>query len=179
MAIYTKQGDKGQTTLYSDKSASKVVVKKSAVKINAIGAIDETNSYLGIISSNSEQKIKEEIEKIQKNLFTIGAIIAGADLHFNSTKTKHLERQIDEILETLPVVKHFVLPGGTSIGAQLYYARTLVRKTERVVVALSEKEKIDSQVLVYINRLSDYLYILARTVNHNHKITEKVWQGAK
>jgi len=179
MAIYTKQGDKGQTTLYSDKSASKVVVKKSALKIDAIGAVDETNSYLGIIGSNSEQKIKEEVERIQKNLFTIGAIIASADLHFNSSKTKYLERQIDEMLKTLPVVKHFVLPGGALMGSQLYYARTLVRKAERVIVALSEKEKIDPQVLAYLNRLSDYLYVLARIVNQDNKVTEKVWQGAK
>ena len=179
MAIYTKKGDKGETTLLSSKGSPKTVVTKDSLRICAIGEIDEANSYLGIILSSSEPGFRKIIEKIQEELFTIGSILAGANLRFYSTKTKYLEKQIDKMEKTLPVVNHFILPGGTPTGAQLYYARALVRKAERVVIALNEKEEIKPEVIVYLNRLSDFLYILARTANHDHDAKEKIWQGAK
>ena len=179
MAIYTKIGDKGKTTLFSGKTSSKVSVTKNSLRICAIGAVDEANSYLGVVLSSSEPGLKTTIEKIQEELFITGSILAGTNLRFYSTKTKHLEKQIDKMLEKLPTVNHFILPGGTSTGAQLYFARALVRKAERAVVALNEKEEIRPQVLVYLNRLSDFLYVLARTINHDHKAKEKIWQGTK
>lgn len=179
MAIYTKKGDKGKTTLFSGKTPSKVSVAKNSLRICAIGAIDETNSYLGIVLSSSGPGLKKTIEKIQEELFVIGSILAGANLRFYSTKTKHLEKQIDKMQGKLPVVNHFILSGGTSTGAQLYFARALVRKAERAVVALNEKEEIKPQILVYLNRLSDFLYVFARTINYDHKAKEKIWQGTK
>ena len=179
MAIYTKKGDKGKTTLFNGKTSQKTLVAKDSLKISAIGVIDEVNSYLGIISSSGKPELKRIIEKIQKELFTMGSIIAGADLRFYSTKTKYLEKQIDKMQRKLPAIKHFILPGGTQIGAQLYFARALARKAERVIVALNKKEEIKPQILVYLNRLSDFLYVLARTVNHNRGVKEKFWQGAK
>jgi len=179
MTIYTKRGDKGETTLFSRKTSQRVLVAKDSLKISAIGAIDEVNSYLGIISFSKEPGLKRTIEKLQGELFTIGSILAGANLRFYSTKTKYLEKQIDKMQRKLPVVKHFILPGGTLIGAQLYFARALTRKAERVVVSLNKKEEIKPQILVYLNRLSDFLYVLARVVNHNRGAKEKYWQGAK
>ena len=179
MAIYTKIGDKGETTLFNSKTSRKVMVAKDSLKIDALGAIDEVNSYLGIISFSEEPGLKRTIEKLQEELFTIGSILVGANLRFYSTKTKYLERQIDKMQRKLPVVNHFILPGGTPIGAQLYFARALARKAERAIVALNKKEKIKPQVLVYLNRLSDFLYVLARTVNYDRGAKEKFWQGAK
>jgi cob(I)alamin adenosyltransferase len=179
MTIYTKKGDKGETTLFNSKTSQRVLVAKDSLKIRAIGAVDEVNSYLGIISFNEEPGLKKIVEKLQGELFTIGSILAGTNLRFYSTKTKYLEREIDRMQRKLPRIKHFILPGGTLIGAQLYFARALTRKAERVVVALNKKEEIKPQILAYLNRLSDFLFVLARTVNQGHGVKEKFWQGAK
>jgi cob(I)alamin adenosyltransferase len=179
MTIYTKKGDKGETTLINSKTSQKVSVAKDSLKISAIGAMDEVNSYLGTISFNKEAGLEKVIEKLQRELFIIGSILAGANLRFYSTKTKYLEKQMDKMQRKLPVIKHFILPGGTQIGAQLYFARALVRKAERAVVALSKKEEIKPQILIYLNRLSDFLFVLARTTNKNREVKEKYWQGAK
>ncbi len=179
MTIYTKKGDRGETTLFNSKTSEKVLVPKDSLRINAIGAIDEVNSYLGTISFDKEPWLKKIIEKLQEEFFTIGSMLAGANLRFYSTKTKHLEKQIDRMQKKLPAIKHFILPGGTLIGAQLCFARALVRKAERAVVALNKKEEIKPQILIYLNRLSDFLFVLARTVNKSRGVKEKYWQGAK
>ena len=179
MTIYTKKGDKGETTLFNGKTSQKVLVAKDSLKISAIGAIDEVNSYLGIISFNEEPELKKTIEKLQRELFTIGSILAGANLRFYATKTKYLEKQIDKMQRKLPTIKHFILPGGTLTGAQLYFARALTRRAERAIVALNKKEKTKPQILVYLNRLSDFLFVLARIVNQSCGIKENFWQGAK
>lgn len=179
MAIYTKKGDKGETTFFNSKTTQGVLVAKDSLKISAIGAIDEVNSYLGIISFNEESGLKKIVEKLQRDLFTIGSILAGANLRFYSTKTKYLERQIDKMQRKLSVAKHFILPGGTLTGAQLYFARALTRKAERVVVTFNRDEEIKPQILIYLNRLSDFLFVLARVVNYNRGVKEKFWQGAK
>ena len=179
MTIYTKKGDKGETTLFNSKTSQRALVAKDSLKISAIGAIDEVNSYLGIISFNKEPGLKRIIEKLQRELFTIGSILAGVNLRFYSTKTKYLEGEIDKMQRKLPAIKHFILPGGALIGSQLYYARALVRKAERAVVALNKKEEIKPQILIYLNRLSDFLFVLARTVNKSRGVKEKYWQGAK
>ena len=175
MTIYTKKGDRGKTALYSSKDS----VFKDSLRISAIGAIDEVNSYFGTISFDKESGLKKTIEKLQEELFTVGSILAGANLRFYSTKAKYIEKEIDKMQKKLPKIKHFILPGGTQTGSQLYFARALVRKAERAVVALNKKEEIKPQVLIYLNRLSDFLFVLARTVNHNHGVKEKHWQGAK
>jgi cob(I)alamin adenosyltransferase len=179
MTIYTKKGDRGKTTLFKSKTSQRELVAKDSLKISAIGAIDEVNSYLGTISFNKEAGLEKVIEKLQRELFTIGSVLAGANLRFYSTKTKYLEKEIDKMQRKLPKIKHFILPGGTQIGAQLYFARALVRKAERAAVALNKKEEIKPQILTYLNRLSDFLFVLARTVNKSRGVKEKYWQGAK
>ncbi len=163
MAIYTRKGDKG--------------LAKDSLKIQAIGTIDEVNSFLGVASFGMNLKEKKILEEIQKNLFTIGAILAGANLRFYASKTKKLERQIDKLEKELPPLKNFILPGGSLEGGRLHFARTLVRRAERVIVVFSREEKVKPQILVYLNRLSDFLFVLARKVNYDKGIREEIWKG--
>jgi len=171
MAIYTKRGDRGETSLF--KGAR---VPKSSLRIGAIGAIDEANSYLGVIISESGD-LKKEISEIQRNLFTIGSILAGAPLRFSKTKTKKLERGLDLLEGTLPVLKNFILPSGEKVAAKLFFARTLVRRAEREVTRLNSKEPLKPEILVYLNRLSDYLFMIGRRENFKKGIKEEVWKA--
>lgn len=158
MAIYTKTGDKGTTGTFLGKRVS-----KSSQLIKTIGAIDELNSYLGIIGGLTE---------IQRNLFTINAILTGAKLKLPADATKKLEKEIDRIEGALPVQKNFIIYGGTKKAAQIYFARALCRRAERELVTI----KPDSEVLIYINRLSDYLFIKARGMNRDSGVKEKAWR---
>jgi len=170
MAVYTKKGDKGETSLFRGAR-----VDKSSLRIGTIGAIDEANSYLGIILA--EAPGLKELKDVQRNLFTIGSILAGAPLRFAKSKTKKLERAIDKIEGALPVLKNFILPGGSGVGARLFFARTLARRAERALVCLNAKTPLKPEILVYINRLSDYLFMLGREVNHQDGMVEEAWRG--
>lgn len=178
MAIYTKTGDKGKTSTFGGKRVS-----KSSKPINAIGAVDELNSFLGIVLAGARQDIKilryKDIEKkileIQKNLFTINAILAGAKLVFPKDAVKGLEKQIDEWEGDLPVQKNFLIYGGTKTAAQIYFARALARRAERSLVSFKIPDS-RFQILVYMNRLSDYLFMLARIINFRKKIKETIWK---
>lgn len=170
MAVYTKKGDKGETSLFRGTR-----VDKSSLRIRAIGAIDEANSYLGIILA--EDSGLQELKEVQRNLFTVGSILAGAPLRFAKSKTKKIERAIDKIEGALPVLKNFILPGGSGVGARLFFARTLVRRAERALVRLNAITPLKPELLVYINRLSDYLFMLGRQVNHRDGMTEEAWRG--
>lgn len=163
MVIYSKKGDKG--------------LGKDSLKIQAAGAIDEVNSFLGVASFGINLKEKKILEEIQKDLFTVGAILAGANLRFYANKTKKLEKQIDKLEKELPSLKNFILPGGSLEGARLHFARTLVRRAERAIVVFSREEKVKPQILVYLNRLSDFLFVLARKVNYDKGIREEIWKG--
>ena len=165
MAVYTKTGDKGKTGTFGGKRVS-----KSSKLINIIGSIDELNSFLGIIRGLTE---------IQGNLFTINSIIAGSKLHFTKSKTKELERQIDKWEGELPVQKNFIYYGGTSRSAHIFFARALCRRAERELVSFSKEQKTPEAIIVYINRLSDYLFMLARSENFKAKVKEEFWKGSK
>lgn len=165
MSIYTKKGDKGKTCLFKGDRIS-----KDSPRIGAIGTVDEANSYLGVIGG---------FEEIQRDLMTISSILAGAKLKFSSVKSKKLEKEIDKLDKILPPLKHFILPGGSEIGAKLHFARTLVRHAECIVVGLSKKERVKLEILVYLNRLSDYLYMKAREENFKKGIKEEVWKLQK
>lgn len=170
MAIYTKTGDKGTTGTFDGKRIS-----KSSKLIRAIGAIDELNSFLGIIGGLTE---------IQKNLFTINGILTGANLKLPATATKVLEKKIDEIEGTLPVQKNFLIYGGTRKASELYFARALARRAEREIVELvngksMENEKWQMEILIYINRLSDYLFMKAKEENFGKGIKESIWKASK
>jgi cob(I)alamin adenosyltransferase len=172
MAIYTKKGDAGDTGLYSGKRIS-----KNSLVVQAIGAIDEANSFLGVANSFSEDSnLTSKIKEVQRNLFKIGSALAGAKVWVSVKATKKLEKEIDGLEGTLPVLKNFILPGGTRESSLLFMARTFIRRAERLVVALSMTEEIKPQILAYLNRLSDYLFMLARKANFTKKIKEEAWR---
>jgi cob(I)alamin adenosyltransferase len=171
MAIYTKKGDRGETSLFKGTR-----VPKSSLRIRAIGAIDEANSYLGVVVSESLE-LKKELSEIQRNLFRIGSILAGAPLRFSKVKTKKLEKELDKLEGTLPVLKNFILPSGEKVAAKLFFARTLVRRAEREITRLNSKESLKPEILVYLNRLSDYLFMIGRRENFKKGIKEEVWKA--
>lgn len=180
MVIYTKRGDKGKTSLYDKDSAQRDGVSKDSLRIRAIGALDELNSYLGVVIASSQNpNLTGRLKEVQRNLFTIGSILAGSKLRFFKTKTKELEKEIDELEGELPVLKNFILPGGASTASHLQYSRALCRRAERAVVSLSEKDPVKPQILIYLNRLSDYLFMQARNENHKLNITEETWVGKR
>ena len=175
MSVYTRKGDKGETNLFSGKKIS-----KDCLNIEAIGGIDELNSYLGIVVSHSEdEKLKKTLIDIQKDLLAIGSILGGSSLRFSVSKTRKLERLIDEIEKELPELKCFIIPGGCKIASHLHFARTLCRRAERAVVAFSKEEKVKPQILSYLNRLSDLLFVLARKENWKLGVGEKEWGSKK
>ena len=176
MSIYTKRGDKGETGLFRKVKGKSVRVLKSSCNTRAIGAIDEIDSYIGIIISIShDEDLKTRLSAVQNNLLCIGSILAGAHLKVSVVETKKLEKEIDIIDRKLPKLTNFIFPGGCLISAHLQFARTLVRRAEREVVALNEEDKISPTILKYLNRLSDYLFVLARWVNYKKKVREKKW----
>ncbi len=177
MAIYTKTGDKGETGLVSTNPKKPIRISKSSEKIDAIGTVDELNSFLGVLVSDlNDKKLHQTLKEIQANLFTIGAILAGAKLEFPSQNTKNLEKLLDKWEGDLPVVKNFILPGGSRQAALVFYARAITRRAERSLVSLNKKENVNSEVLKYINRLSDFLFILGRYLNFKSGIKEEIWK---
>ncbi len=180
MAIYTKRGDKGQTSVLEEGNTQNIRITKDSLIVEALGANDELNSWLGVVYSFSEsRKLQELIGEIQKRLLTIGSTIAGAKLAFPEKHTKDLEKLIDEMEGKMPVLSHFVYPRGTKTSAQLQYARSLARRCERRVVALSKEMKIKPEILSYLNRLSDFLFCLARNENWRVGISDQIWKGKK
>lgn len=170
MAIYTKTGDKGQTKVFDSKTRDLVKISKTSKRIKTIGAIDELNSFLGIIGN---------LTKIQKDLFTINAILAGTKLGFSKSKIEKLEKQIDKWEGELPVLKNFIVYGGTQEASQTFYARALCRKAERALVSYSKVEKVKPEILAYLNRLSDFLFMRARKVNFDSGKKEELWKVKK
>ena len=180
MAVYTKRGDKGDTSLYDEDASQRVRISKDSLRINALGKIDELNSYIGVtVSSSDDRKLSKKLNDIQSSLLTVGAIIAGSNLRFSESKTKKLEQLIDEMEGTLPPLANFVLPGGSPTAANLQFCRSLTRGAERALVALNKEEAIKPQILIYINRLSDFFFMLARWFNFNAGIKDVIWTITK
>jgi cob(I)alamin adenosyltransferase len=178
MAIYTKRGDKGETSVYDEGPVQGKRISKSSQIVVTLGTIDELNSFIGICVSHSEdEKLNAILEEMQKNLLTIGSIIAGSNLRFYIKNTEKLERIIDELEGSLPVLKNFVYPGGDEIASLLQFSRSLARRAEREAVTLNELGKVKSQILTYLNRLSDTLFMLARQQNFRKGVDEKVWKS--
>jgi cob(I)alamin adenosyltransferase len=178
MKIYTKTGDKGETALFGSGRVS-----KDSKRIHAYGTVDELNSVLGIVRSlDAPRQIDNIVEEIQGDLFTLGADLA-TPLDVNSSvpriqasDVQRVEKYIDEIDPTLPPLKQFILPGGTQAGAMLHFARTVCRRAERRVVKLAKKEDIGQYAVVYLNRLADLFFVLARYANHLARSEEKKWR---
>jgi len=158
--LYTKKGDSGRTSIFGCNQS----ISKSSAITEALGCLDETNSYLGVVKSKIDNENKELIHKIQNDLFIIQAEVAGADKKISSEEVKYLEEVINNIEKELPPIKSFLISGANEISASFDFARTLARRAERRVVAVSEEEitKIDFETLIYLNRLSSLLYALAR-----------------
>lgn len=181
MAIYTKTGDKGKTKVFDKKTKELVSVSKSSFKIKTIGTIDELNSFLGMVKScSNDLNHWNKIERIQGNLFRINSILAGGRLKFSKTQTKRLEKEIDVWEGTLPVQKNFIFYGGTQVSSLIFYARALCRRAERSLVSNHNSLfVIPDSIMVYMNRLSDYFFMLARSINFDGKIKEKFWKTSK
>ncbi|MCT3608838.1 cob(I)yrinic acid a,c-diamide adenosyltransferase [Lactobacillus acidophilus] len=171
--IYTKVGDKGLTKQVTGK-----MVPKYDLQIEALGNIDELQSYLGVVLanlSNNCQKLRNELENVQRNLYQLQADIVVKNHHeINESNVVQLENRINELTPKIPYIPEFILPGGKVTGANLQYARTVARRAERSLVKLSlNEQKLADCDLEYMNRLSDYLFILGRYANVLDGYTEK------
>jgi len=178
MKIYTKTGDLGETGLFAGPR-----VRKDDPRIEAYGTVDELNAVLGLARCQDlPQEIDALIAGIQHTLFDLGAELAtpdpasrGTDL-ISMVHIEALEAAVDKYDATLPPLKTFILPGGASGAAWLHLARTVCRRAEREVVTLGQQERLSPQVLVYLNRLGDLLFVLARAVNHAAGHEDIKWQ---
>lgn len=171
--IYTKVGDKGLTKQVTGK-----MVPKYDLQIEALGNIDELQSYLGVVLanlSNNCQKLRNELENVQRNLYQLQADIVVKNHHeINESNVVQLENRINELTPKIPYIPEFILQGGKVTGANLQYARTVARRAERSLVKLSlNEQKLADCDLEYMNRLSDYLFILGRYANVLDGYTEK------
>jgi len=185
MKIYTKTGDKGKTSLFGGTR-----VPKYHLRIDAYGTIDELNAYIGLVR---DQKIDEHtasiLLKIQNELFTLGSMLATPPekellksgkqrLTIEKTdanKIMVLEKEMDAMNEHLPPMTHFILPGGNPIVSHCHIARCVCRRAERITTQLSDESNLNPQILIYLNRLSDYLFVLARKLTFDTKSLEIPW----
>jgi len=185
MKIYTKTGDKGKTSLFGGTR-----VPKYHLRIEAYGTVDELNSYIGLIR---DQKVDSHtgkvLIKIQNELFTLGAMLATPPeketlksgkqrLNINKINAKSitlLEVEIDKMNESLPPMTNFVLPGGHTTVSFCHIARCICRRAERICTQLSDTSRINDQIIIYLNRLSDYLFVLARKLTIDNQAQEIPW----
>lgn len=177
MKIYTKKGDKGETSLIGG-----VRVKKSNARIHAYGTVDELNSVVGIVrDSSSDVEIRKQLLGIQNQLFVIGSHLASAPSSsmkipdIESDDITLLEKYIDEMNTNLPELKTFILPGGNISSSYCHLARTVCRRAERWVIEVSAEETVDPLIIAYLNRLSDYFFVLCRRISFLNKAKEIPW----
>jgi cob(I)alamin adenosyltransferase len=178
--IYTKTGDSGDTSLYGGKR-----VRKSSLRIETYGTVDELNTQIGAVRSlKPHAEIDSILEKIQNQLFVLGADLAAPGINLKDVKRiqqphiRNLEDIIDQIDARLDPLKSFILPGGAQVSAQLQVARSICRRAERHVDALGRIEEIGTCPLIYLNRLSDLLFVLARYENKLSGVNEIKWDGS-
>jgi cob(I)alamin adenosyltransferase len=175
--IYTKTGDDGTTGLIGNTR-----VKKSSPRIASYGTVDELNATIGmILSSKLEKDISDLLTKIQNDLFVVGADLANPNLENKLNRVtpnmvSFLEMEIDKLEEKLSPITFFILPGGNLIASQVHIARAICRRAEINIVQLSEVEDIHTECLIYMNRLSDLLFVVARTINKRKKISDIAWK---
>ncbi len=179
MRIYTKTGDEGQTSLFDQTRVS-----KADARVDAYGEVDELNAALGVaVAAGLDADIAGMLTAIQKELGAVGARLADPSVRLAGRVTKaaigdeevaRLERTIDTLEHGVPPLRRFILPGGAAAGAQLHVARTICRRAERRVVALGP-DAVEPVIVVYLNRLSDLLFVMARAVNHRAGVPETEW----
>jgi cob(I)alamin adenosyltransferase len=182
MKIYTRKGDKGETSLFGGRR-----VGKDELRVEAYGSVDELNSVLGLAAARLPKEMEEwrgSLSAVQSDLFTLGAILATPKV--GAAKPEHipelaevrveaLEDWIDRLDEELTPLRAFVLPGGSDSAAALHLARSVCRRAERRVVALTKQEEVEPVVIKYLNRLSDFLFTLARAANARQGVSDVEW----
>jgi cob(I)alamin adenosyltransferase len=184
--IYTKRGDKGETSLVGGQR-----VPKDALRIECYGTIDELNAFIGaacivLESDGRVSALAGILLRVQHELFNLGSVLAtlAEDVHpkqpqVTGAEVKQLEREIDEMNGPLPALRSFVLPGGSEANVRLHQCRTICRRAERLAVALSKKEAVPPAAIEYLNRLSDALFVWSRWVNRALDVSEVLWQPNK
>lgn len=181
MKIYTKTGDEGKTSLIGGAR-----VPKSHDRVEAYGSVDELNTHVGLIRDQPVNAERQQLLlDIQNNLFVIGSLLAADAAHqsklpaLQKESVEALEQAIDQMQERLEPMRNFILPGGHPAVSYCHVARCVCRRAERSVVLLHEKEGVEHLILVYLNRLSDYLFVLSRAVAKELGIAENYWKGVK
>jgi cob(I)alamin adenosyltransferase len=179
LKIYTKTGDLGETSLLGGAR-----VPKDHLRVAAYGDVDETNASVGAVRALAEPRLARLLFAIQKELFAVGAQLADpthrvaakqAKSALGALNVRRLEKAIDDRDAAMPPLRSFVLPGGTPAAAMLHQARTVCRRAERSVVALAHEADVNPRIIVYLNRLSDLLFVLARFENHRAGLAEEPW----
>jgi cob(I)alamin adenosyltransferase len=178
--IYTRTGDRGDTGLIDGSRVS-----KDDPRVDAYGEIDELNAVIGLVVAHSpDGALKRQLQDVQRELFALGAQLADPQARIAERRAKaavthehvgRLEAAIDEHDAALPPLTAFILPGGSPLGAWLHLARTVCRRAERAVVSLDREQALDPNVVSYLNRLSDLLFVLARRVNQDAGVPEQKW----
>lgn len=185
--IYTKRGDTGDTSLAGGQR-----VQKDSARIEAYGTVDELNSFVGLAVVSCEEMVGRDprvglllviLRRVQHELFNLGSILATLreDVHpkqarITAAEITQLEREIDAMNESLPSLRSFVLPGGTRVNAELHVTRTICRRAERLLIALSRMEPVPPETIQYLNRLSDAMFVWSRWVNHALGAPEILWE---
>lgn len=182
MKIYTKVGDKGETSLFGGK-----IVGKDNLRVECYGTVDELNSLLGLaLTEIKDSKVSELIQAIQNDLFVLGGELATPNeadaenknlTQINDNNIKLLETKIDYFENKLTPLKQFILPGGSKSASFLHVARSVCRRCERLIVSLSKNDKINKFIIIYLNRLSDLLFVLARFENNVNQIADIPWNA--
>ena len=178
--VYTRTGDQGETSLVGG-----VRIKKSHIRLEAYGTVDELSAHLGMLASMIENDEHDFIIRIQNNLFNVCTHLATDQsqtplyplAHLAEGEIASLEERIDNLMKQLPERQGFVLPGGVPAACQAHICRTVCRRAERRIAALAEEAQIAPEMQQYINRLSDYLFVLAKIINFNQGKSEIVWQN--
>jgi len=185
MSIYTRTGDTGSTSLFGGKR-----VLKCEELVEVYGSLDELNSWVGYIAALfPSPDVKQFLQAIQSDLFTIGSTMAGwkGDLSPLDGRVKEMEARIDAMEESLPPIRNFILPGGAQLAVHAHITRSICRRVERQTVALAQKpssakasagkQAVDPVIIKYLNRLSDLFFMLARFINKQENVEEVVWSG--
>lgn len=179
--IYTKGGDKGQTSLVGGQR-----VEKDSLRIECYGTVDELNAFVGMASVSADDAsapLLPILRRVQHELFNLGSILATLpeSVHpkqprITAVEVQQLEREIDDMNAELPALRSFVLPGGSRICTELHACRTICRRAERVAVSLAREEEVPPEAIQYLNRLSDALFVWSRWANHVLNVPEVLWQ---
>ena len=180
MKIYTKKGDSGHTSLIDGQ-----IVNKHNLSVDAYGTVDELNSFLGLLKDYiKDETIKDILNNIQPKLFSIGSILASGKnqnmlekVKIEKKDVKYIEFHIDSMNNELPELKNFIIPGGHKISSYSHVCRSICRRAERRISELNNEQSVDPNILSYINRLSDFFFVLSRYLMYSDKIEETRWES--